>query len=50
MKKRNVFSRKTRLNNNSKRRLLLKRVHQKVMIRRQQFQQTELLESFSEAS
>lgn len=50
MKKRNVFSRNARLNNGSKRRLLVKRLHQKVITRRQQFQQSELIESYSEAS
>ena len=50
MKKRNVFSKKIKLNNNNKRRLLVKRAHQKVMERRQQFQQIEMLDAYSEAS
>ena len=42
MKKRNVFKRSNKLGNTGRRRALLKRVHQKVNLRRQQFQNIEL--------
>ncbi|GAC15159.1 hypothetical protein [Aliiglaciecola lipolytica] len=50
MRKRNTFSRKLKPSNGSRRRLMLKRLHQKVLLRRQQYQQFDLQESFAEAS
>ncbi|MEP4889915.1 MAG: hypothetical protein ABJV04_07805 [Aliiglaciecola sp.] len=50
MRKRNTFTKKMKTNNSSRRRLLLKKVHQKVLDRRQNFQQFDLQESFAEAS
>ncbi|MFQ3191772.1 MAG: hypothetical protein ACI936_002916 [Paraglaciecola sp.] len=47
MKKRNTFINKNRLGSNSRRRQLLKRVHQKVTSRRQHFQIIEATEDFS---
>ncbi|WJG10529.1 hypothetical protein [Aliiglaciecola sp. LCG003] len=50
MKKRNVFSQRNRLNNGSRRRLMVKRLHQKVILRRQQYLQFDAQELFAEAS
>ncbi|GAB2689715.1 hypothetical protein [Aliiglaciecola aliphaticivorans] len=50
MRKRNTFTRKVKPNNSSRRRLMLKKVHQRVLVRRQNFQQFDLQESFAEAS
>jgi hypothetical protein len=49
MKKRNTFINKNRLGSNSKRRQLLKRVHQKVTSRRQNFQIIEATEELAQA-
>jgi len=49
MKKRNLTINKNRLGSNSRRRQLLKRVHQKVISRRQNFQIIEAAEEISQA-
>lgn len=49
MKRRNLLSRKSRSTNGNRRRLMLKRLHQKVLLRRQQFQQFDLQETYAEA-
>jgi hypothetical protein len=49
MKKRNTFINKNRLSSNSRRRQLLKRVHQKVTSRRQHFQIIEATEELAQA-
>lgn len=49
MRKRNTLNRKMKPTNGSRRRLMLKKVHQKVLDRRQQFQQFDLQESFADA-
>jgi hypothetical protein len=49
MKRNNNFSARRNLSSNSKRRQLLKRVHQKVIARRQQFQVTEMAEDYAKA-
>lgn len=49
MRKRHTLSNRTRLNSNNRRRLMLKRVHQKVLLRRQQFQQTGMFAEMAEA-
>lgn len=49
MKKRNTLSNRRSLSSNSRRRQLLKRVHQKVIARRQHFQINELNENLAEA-
>ncbi|MCF2949984.1 hypothetical protein L0668_17835 [Paraglaciecola aquimarina] len=49
MKKRTTISNRRSLSSNSRRRQLLKRVHQKVVSRRQSFQVTELNEDLAEA-
>jgi transposase len=49
MKKRNLTINKNRLGSNSRRRQLLKRVHQKVISRRQNFQIIEATEELSQA-
>ncbi|GAB5380794.1 MAG: hypothetical protein Alis3KO_21810 [Aliiglaciecola sp.] len=50
MKRRNLLSRKGRAANGNRRRLMLKRLHQKVLLRRQQFQQFDMQDTFAEAS
>ncbi|MBU2877895.1 MULTISPECIES: hypothetical protein [Alteromonadaceae] len=50
MRKRNTLNRKMKPGNSSRRRLMLKKVHQKVLVRRQNFQQFDLQETFAEAS
>ncbi len=50
MKKRNIISNRSRPSNNSRRRLMLKRVHQRVLLRRQQFHQSEMFEQIPEVS
>lgn len=50
MRKRNIFNSRIRLNSNSRRRLMLKRVHQKVLLRRQQYQQSEMFSDIAQAS
>lgn len=50
MRKRTYAINKSRLQNNGRRRQLLKRVHQKILLRRQQFQIMELNESVKEVS
>ncbi|MFT5544309.1 MAG: hypothetical protein ACI96N_003533 [Arenicella sp.] len=50
MKKRTTFTNRNRLGSNSKRRQLLKRVHQKVTTRRQHFQIIEATEALALAS
>ena len=50
MKKRTTFINKNRLSSNSRRRQLLKRVHQKVTSRRQSFQIIEAAEELAQAS
>lgn len=49
MKKRHNMVAKSRLANSGRRRQLLKRLHQKVNIRRQQFQLHETQDDFAEA-
>lgn len=49
MKKRNTPTNRTRHANGNRRRLMLKRVHQKVLLRRQQYQQAGMNEAWSEA-
>lgn len=49
MRKRNVFNNRTKVASGNRRRLMLKRLHQKVILRRQQYQQVELLEELEEA-
>ena len=49
MRKRNIFKSNTRLHSNNRRRLMLKRVHQKVLLRRQQYQQCEMFSDMAEA-
>lgn len=49
MRKRNVFTNRAKLANGNRRRLMLKRVHQKVLLRRQQFQQIDMFDSMVEA-
>lgn len=49
MRKRNVLNNKGRFNSNNRRRMMLKRVHQKVLLRRQQFQQNEMIHEMAEA-
>lgn len=49
MKKRNLYANRGKLRNNTRRRLLLKRVHQKVLLRRQQFLQSEMFDDMAEA-
>lgn len=44
MRKRNVFSNRSNVAAKNRRRLMLKRLHQKVILRRQQYQQHELLQ------
>lgn len=48
MKKRNTTINKNRLGSNSRRRQLLKRVHQKIMSRRQSFQIIEATEKLAQ--
>ena len=48
MKKRAISINKNRLGNNSRRRQLLKRVHHKVITRRQNFQTIELNEELAQ--
>ena len=50
MKKRATINNRSRVCNASRRRQLLKRVHSKVVNRRQQFQMTELTDEWSTAS
>ena len=50
MKKRTTIINKNRLASNSRRRQLLKRVHQKVTSRRQSFQIIEITEELSQAN
>jgi hypothetical protein len=50
MKKRTTFLNRNRLSSNSRRRQLLKRVHQKVTSRRQSFQIIEAAEELAQAS
>lgn len=49
MTKRTPYANKNRLSSNSRRRQLLKRVHQKVNLRRQHFQILELTEEVKQA-
>lgn len=49
MKKNNLMGRTRRLRNNNHRRVLLKKLHQKVLIRRKQFGLDELNQDFQEA-
>lgn len=49
MRKNNMPSSRLRMANNNRRRQMLKRVHQKVLTRRQQFLQQELFGEFAEA-
>jgi hypothetical protein len=49
MKRRNITINKNRLGSNSRRRQLLKRVHQKVTSRRQSFQIIEATEELAQA-
>jgi len=49
MKKRTTFINRNRLGSNSRRRQLLKRVHQKVISRRQNFQIIEATEEVAQA-
>jgi len=50
MRKRTTAINKSRLQNNGRRRHLLKRVHQKIVLRRQQFQVMEFNQCIEEAS
>lgn len=47
MKKRNITINRNRLGSNSRRRQLLKRVHQKIITRRQNFQTIEATEELA---
>ena len=49
MKRTKSPSARMRLTNNNKRRLMLKRVHQKVLNRRQQYLQQEMFNNLAEA-
>jgi hypothetical protein len=49
MKKNNLASRTRRLRSNNQRRVLLKKLHQKVQLRRKQFSMDELNQNFQEA-
>ncbi|MBJ2135996.1 hypothetical protein JEU11_05990 [Paraglaciecola chathamensis] len=49
MKKRATINNRSRVANTSRRRQLLKRVHSKVIIRRQQYQMTELAQEWASA-
>ena len=49
MKRRNLLGPQRRFASGNRRRLLLKRVHQKVLLRRQQFQQADMFDNLSEA-
>lgn len=49
MKKRNQPTNRTRVGNGNRRRLMLKRVHQKVLVRRQHYQQQEMCEDITQA-
>ena len=49
MRKRNIFRNSNRLHSNNRRRLMLKRVHQKVLLRRQQYQQSEMFSDMAQA-
>ena len=49
MKKTNAMSRTRRLRSNNQRRVLLKKLHHKVLIRRKQFGMDELNQDFQEA-
>lgn len=49
MRRKNMPSARLRLTNNNRRRQMLKRVHQKVLTRRQHFMQQELFGEFAEA-
>ncbi|WP_343859762.1 hypothetical protein [Aliiglaciecola litoralis] len=48
MRKRTTVSRRTLISNGNKRRLMLKRVHKKVLLRRQQYHQFDLQEQCTE--
>lgn len=50
MRKRPTMSRNNRLNNGNRRRLMLKRLHNKVLLRRQQFLQFDMQDTFAKAS
>lgn len=49
MRKSNQLNRVRRLRNNQQRRVLLKKLHSKVLLRRKQFDSVELNESLQEA-
>ncbi|MCV2885534.1 hypothetical protein OE749_12590 [Aestuariibacter sp. AA17] len=49
MRKRRTYTARPKLGSNTRRRLMLKRLHQKVIQRRKQFQQSTMLEEIAEA-
>jgi hypothetical protein len=50
MRKRHNLSDRSRLTTNNKRRLMIKRLHKKVLLRRQQYQQFDSQDSLTDAS
>ncbi len=49
MKRNTIMNRTRRLKNNNQRRMLIKKLHQRVLLRRKQFDSAPLNESYQEA-